>query len=480
ALSSKRNSNPPAASILGALWAAPIVPIKSPTGEYYSMPTFQRAQVGNPVAALERADRTSINKGYRVTGNVFAEFKFLQNFTFKSTFYTDLSFNGARGYNPLAPRYINLGEGTVPTDTTRDNSVRTGVFQNQANFRTFQQDHVLNFDKTINSDHRLGVTAGFTTLYRDNQSLSGNRTDTSLIIPNQQQYYYLGISGANNPGTYGGGGDVESFMSYFGRVTYAYQNKYLLNATFRRDGNSKYASNQRWNNYGGVGVGWVVSEEGFFNDVKFLDYLKVRASYGTVGNGLGIGSFTYANVIPSGVGIFGPNIYPSVAPSYDPDPNLKAEVVKGTDVGLELRTLSNRLNFELTFYQRKTENILTGISRPGTTRTFFTNAGTIENRGIELALGFADKIGQDFTYRISANGSYNKNEVVSIGRDINFQLVGNGGVNLTTTGQSIGYFYGYKQVGIYQTTADLDKMPHFRNSLPGDIAYEDVNGDGIL
>ncbi|MDB5202705.1 MAG: TonB-linked outer membrane protein SusC/RagA family [Ferruginibacter sp.] len=474
------NSNPPAASILGALWAAPIVPIKAADGLYYSMPSFQRAQVGNPVAQLDRFDRTNVNKGYRATGSVFAELKFLQNFTWKSTFYADIAFNGSRSYTPLPFRFINLGENTNATDTTFDRSIRTGIAQSQATYRNFQQDHILTFDKVINTDHRLGITAGFTTLYRDLVNISGNRSDTSLVIPNNPSYWYLDIASANNPGNYGGAGNQEAYMSVLGRVNYAFKNKYLLNASYRRDGNSKYAVSRRWNNFGSVGVGWVVSEEDFFKGVKGLDFLKLRASYGTVGNGLGIAGSRFASVIAANVGIFGNNVYPSIAPAFVPDENLHAEVVKGTDLGLELRTLQNRLSFELTFYQRKTEDILTFITLPGTNLSKFTNAGTIENKGVELSLGFNDKIGRDFSYRISANGSYNKNKVVSIGEGINFQLVGNGGVNLTTSGESIGYFYGYKQVGIYQNTADLDKMPHFVNSLPGDIAYEDVNKDGKL
>lgn len=106
--------------------------------------------------------------------------------------------------------------------------------------------------------------------------------------------------------------------------------------------------------------------------------------------------------------------------------------------------------------------------------------GKITNQGIELSLNWTDKIGKDITYSIAPNFSYNKNTVNSIGDKINFQLFGNGGANLTETGQSIGYFFGYRQIGIYQSTAELGKMARFNNTLPGDIAYADINGDGLL
>jgi hypothetical protein len=120
------------------------------------------------------------------------------------------------------------------------------------------------------------------------------------------------------------------------------------------------------------------------------------------------------------------------------------------------------------------------VTLPNESRGYFTNLGKITNKGIEVTLGWNDKIGNDFTYSISPNFSYNENVVNSIGDKTNFQLIGNSGANLTVTGESIGHFYGYRQTGIYQSTADLTKTPSFTNSLPGDISYADINGDGAI
>lgn len=477
------NTEPANTSIINALRAAPIIPIKSPEGYYYSTPSFQRAQVGNPLYNLQRLDGTSINKGYRTVGNVFAELKFAQHFTMKSTFYADLAFNGSRGYSPLANRVINLGEGPIKTDTTRDNSVRTSVRQSEANFRTFQQDHVLTYDNTIASDHHINALVGFTTVFAESVSLNGNRTDTSLNIPNDPNLYYLDITNGSNPGNYGGGGGQNAQLAYFSRVQYSYKNRYLLNANVRRDGNSIYSPTNHYQTYGGVGVGWIISKESFFENIKAFDYLKLRAAYGTVGNGLGAGNYLFAPVLNlNGVGVFGNNVYTGVQPAYTPSPTLHPEIVVGEDVGLEWRAIKNRLNGELTFYRKETKGILTTYVPPGASggNPVLDNLGNIENKGIELSLGWNDKIGSDFSYSLSANGSYNKNKTVNLGPGFNFTILGNDGVNKTTSGQSIGYFYGYKQVGIYQTTADLVKMPSFSNSLPGDIAYADINGDGKI
>ena len=155
-------------------------------------------------------------------------------------------------------------------------------------------------------------------------------------------------------------------------------------------------------------------------------------------------------------------------------------MIRGFDIGLEAKAFDYRLSADIALYDRTTKDIITSVTLPNQPLPYRTNLGTISNKGIEIALSWNDKIGSDFSYSISPNMSYNKNKVESIGNNFNFELLGNNGANRTRSGESIGYFYGYKQVGIYQSTADLDKMPAFDNSLPGDIAYEDVNGDGVI
>ncbi|RNI33417.1 TonB-dependent receptor [Hanamia caeni] len=465
-----------------ATWAAPIVPIKAGPGLYYAMPSFQRAQVDNPVALIDQNDGTAFNEGYRVTGNIFAEIKFLKNFTWKSSVYTDLSFNQSRSYGALPYHYIDLGEGGSPTDTSYAINPHTSVNQSSTLYKTFQQDHTLTFDKDF-GDHHVTALAGFSTLYHYMESINGNRTDTSFNIPNDPMFWYLDVAQQSNPGTYGGGAGEDASMSYLARINYSFKGKYLVNATFRRDGTSKFSPKHQFGNFGSVGLGWVLTDEKFLQPVSWLNFLKLKASWGTVGNGLNIGNYlSYPVLLNSNVGIFGNNVYPSVVPKYIPDPNLHWEKVEGKDVGFEARLLDNRLNLDVDFYDRKTHDILTTIVLPGASGNvnYFTNLGTIDNKGLEVSAGWHDKIGKDFSYTINGNFSVNKNDVESIGNNINFQLLGNGGVNVTETGKSIGYFFGYVQTGIYQTTAQLDKEPHMASSAPGDVAYKDVNNDGKI
>jgi TonB-linked SusC/RagA family outer membrane protein len=477
--------DPPTADLNNALWAVPIVPIQSPSGLYYTMPeSIQRAQVGNPVANMERTRGTSLNRGYRAVGSIFGEVKFLKNFTWRSSFYADLGFNQSRSYTPLPYRLITLGEPNrnIKTDTTFNDQARTSVAQSQATFRKFQQDHILTYDKTINR-HKVTATLGFTTLFEGSEALGASRRDTSLNIPFDPNLWYVDVVNNNNPTFNNGSGSEQSFMSFLSRVNYSFAGKYLVSATYRRDGSSKFAPANRWGDFGSIGLGWVVSEEDFFDNVEAINFLKLRAAWGTVGSALGLAPNLFLpGLTTANVGVFGDNVYGSVAPAYIPDPNLHWEVVRGIDAGLEFRTFSNRLTGDITLYDRTTKDIITTLTLLGTAGNFNyrTNLGTISNKGVELSFGWSDKIGRDLNYRINVNGSYNKNRVESIGPDVNFEILGNSGVNKTVTGESIGFFYGYVQTGIYQSVADMDKMPTMISSLPGDISYADINGDGKI
>jgi TonB-linked SusC/RagA family outer membrane protein len=475
-------NEPTAANLNTAIYAAPIVPVKREDGLYYTMPSFQRAQVGNVVASIDRNRNTSINRGYRVSGSLFGEIKFLKDFTLRSTVYTDLGFNNSRGYSPVPFTVVNIGEGANPTTTFLDNTVRTSVSQTAAEYRKYQQDHTLNYDKVINNDHRINALLGFTTVYQSSTVLSGSRIDSTLKVPFDPNLWYLDVIPRTNITTNTGNGNEESNVGIFGRISYAYKDKYLLNATIRRDGSSRFAPQNKWGTFGSIGLGWVASEEDFFkNNIKAIDFLKIRAAWGRLGNSKGVDPNLYQQeVSQASNAVFGDNIFPAVDFTYIPDPNLHFEIVQGFDLGLEVRALKNRLSTEINYYNKTTDGILTSFVLPSSTKRYFTNLGKITNKGVEVSLGWNDKIGSELTYNVSGNFSYNKNIVNSLGNISNFQILGNGGINITESGRSIGYFYGYRQTGIYQSTADLDKTPRMSTSLPGDISYADINGDGAI
>lgn len=476
------NLNGSGASLNSALWAAPIVGIRESETAYYSMPSFQRSQVGNPMAPIYQNDRTTINKGYRFVGSLFGEVKFLDKFTWRSQVYTDLGFNNQRGYTPISFTQILLGESGQPTVYFNNPNARTSVRQKAEEFRKFQQDHTLTYGDKF-GDHNITGLVGLTTIYESSTELSGARTDGRLVIPNDPDLWYVGIADPDNPTTLGGSGANRSSMGVFARANYSYKERYLLNASIRRDGISRLSPKNRWGTFGSVGMGWVISEENFFKNIKGIDFLKLRGAWGITGNASGIADFIYLpGLNTSGAGVFGDIIYPSVSPAYLPDPNLRWESIRGIDIGLDLKALNNKLSAELVYYDRKSNDLITSITPPGSTgvSSYRTNAGTISNKGIEVALGWTDNITKDLKYSISPNFSYNKNKVVSIGDKFDFLLVGNGGVNRTITGESVGHFYGYRQAGIYQTVSQIENSPTFSGVLPGDIMYTDINNDGKI
>lgn len=475
-------SNPTPVSLNNAIWSVPIVPVKFNENTYYSMPVFQRAQVGNPVAALDRGNRTSINKNFRFNGSVFAELKFLKDFTWRSTLYADYGFSTGRGYS-RPPFYIyNVGENGGNDEIVRDDQFRSSVNQSQSETHRYQQDHTLTYQKSFGDGHNVTAVAGFTSLRFASSNLSGSRTDSTLVVPGDPDLWYLGVINANNVLSNGGGGSEESNAGAFARLSYTYKDRYLFNGTIRRDGSSRFSPDNRWGTFGSVGLGWVVSEEDFFkNNIKVLNYLKLRASWGRLGNSNGVSPNLYQQGLSNGAtAVFGENVFTAVQNAYIPDPNLRFEIVQGLDLGLDLRALDSRLNAEVNFYDKTTDGILTSFPLLAGQLPFFTNLGKINNKGIEVSMGWSDKIGE-LNYSLNGNFSYNQNRVESLGNTTEFQITGNSGINLTNTGHSIGYFYGYKQVGIYQSIADLERMPKWATpTLPGDIAFADLNGDGII
>ncbi len=478
-----KQNPPPGAEIENrALWAVPNIPVQAAPGVYYATPSFQ-TQVPNPVSVIDGRNGNTINNGYRVTGNVFAEIRFLQNFTFKSAFFTDLNFGESRSYTPLPFQYVHLGEGATPTVTTYDSSARTGVYQGTGQFKTYQQDQTLTFDKNFKGGHHVTVLAGFSTLYHYSDYINGSRNDLSLNVPDNSIFWYLNIiqPTPTNPGSFSGGGEEDASASFLGRINYSFNNRYLLNLSFRRDGTSKFSPSHQWGNFGSIGAGWVVTDENFMKNVSWLDFLKLKFSWGTVGNGLNIGNYlSYPVLSNANVGVFGDNVYPAVTSSYIADPNLHWETVEGRDAGFELRAVRNRLSFDVDFYDRKTDDILTYITLPNDSRPYFTNLGTIDNRGVEITAGWKDNITKDLSYSINGNFSVNKNKVVSIGNNFDFEITN--GINRTRSGYSIGYFYGYVQTGIYQSQTAIDKAPHIYAPLsqPGDISYLDLNGNDTI
>lgn len=460
-------------AVNGALWSAPVYAPRDENGNWNAAPTFQRAQVGNPYAFTEIYKNKSINNGYRFVGSLFGEFYFLKNFTWKSVFYTDLGFNNSRSYNPL----FEIGTGD---DRAQFNEI-TRVSQERRNFTTWQMDHTLTFAKNFNDVHDVTVLAGVTQQLKANDFLIGGRQSRSpLNIPDDPNFWYLGIGADDVTRTNNGGAEEQAFLSYLFRVNYSFNNRYLLNASFRRDGTSKFSPNNRWGSFPSLGVGWVISEESFLRDQNIVEFLKLKASWGRLGNDK-VGNYLFYPLLNTGVtAVFGENVYPAAVPEYIPNPNIHWEVVQGIDVGFEAAAMRDRLSVEFDYYNRETQDILVRLTIPGAVGASqsLTNAGTIINRGVEVTLGWRENLSDDFRYNIGANFTTIHNEVTSIGDNIGYNITE--GPARTAVGHPIGAFFGYIQEGIFQTAEEVAASPQSATAQPGDIRFKDVVADGVI
>ncbi|MEX1239271.1 MAG: SusC/RagA family TonB-linked outer membrane protein, partial [Cyclobacteriaceae bacterium] len=459
--------------VAGALWSAPVYAPRDANGNWNSAPTFQRAQVGNPYAFTEIYKDKSIDEGYRLVASAFAEVNFLKDFTWKSVFYTDLGFNNKRTYDPL----FEIGTGP---DRAQFNEI-TKVGQEKRNFTTWQMDHTLTYAKNFNEVHDVTLLAGITQQLKANDFIIGGRQSRSpLDIPDDPNYWYLGIGQDDVTRTNNGGAEEQAFLSYLFRLNYSFMNKYLVNASFRRDGTSKFSPNNRWGNFPSIGVGWIVTEEAFFRDQNFVEFLKLKASWGRLGNDK-VGNYLYYPLLNTGVtAVFGENVYPAAVPEYIPNPNIHWEVVQGIDIGFEAAAMDNRLSLEFDYYNRETQDILVRLTIPGAVGASqaLTNAGTIVNKGIEVTLGWNDNVSDDLGYNFGANFTTIHNEVTSIGDNIGYNITE--GPARTAIGHPIGAFFGYIQEGIFQTAEEVAASAQAGSAIPGDIRFTDIVADGII
>ena len=359
--------------------------------------------------------------------------------------------------------------------------------------------------KKHNFDILVGTEFGES---RPDFGFSLNATSSNSVFGDMTHAYMTYMKNNNAAAVTGTPCDDSRSMSYFGRVNYNFNEKYMLSAIMRADGNSKFAPGKRWGYFPSVSAGWVISNEKFMaKTASWLDFLKLRAGWGQNGNAQTINNFQWQGAFAFDTSSYytfngNPDQYVSgSAPSRLPNEDLTWETSEQLNIGLDARFLSGRLGFTADWYNKKTKDLLVAVPVDPTTgfSTQMKNAGTVENKGIELSLSWNDKIGKDFQYNVGWNMAYNHNEVTEVKSN---QTYNNGGNDLLAQntgymarfeeGHPIGYFWGYKTEGVMQNEADvqayLDKncKGNAANSKqgtgikPGDLKFVDVTGDGVV
>lgn len=461
-------------------------PLASPYNEelgiYNQLPNeMGAAQLGNLLVETEGKAGTLISRRHNLIGNIYGEIKFLKNFTFRSTFLGNFEFNKQRQYNPVFDIYVpETGQITKLSGINL-----TSVRESNVDYRRFQQNHLLTYDNKF-GNHNITAMVGFETIDERNNELEVrvNQSATGQAIPWNRRFWYVNNSFAD-PATLQKTNTFpwdKANVSYFGRLLYNYAGKYMLNASFRRDGSSAFSSDNpnQYQDFWAVGAAWEISKENFMSNQNIFDYLKVKGSAGKLGNEYA--PVRYPNypgyVAGSGTILGVPKIfYPASTSAYIANPNLKWEEVYTYEGGLEFSILNRRLNFEGNYYTKRTKDLLVYVETD--TQDFFDNAGEIENKGFEFKLDWSDRIGEDIRYGIGGNLTTIKNKVLSV-YDEGYEIFS--GPSVTRAGAPIGSFYGYVVDGVYQSYADIINSPASTLGTyePGDLKYKDINGDGKI
>ena len=454
----------------------------------HTMPEFQRAQLWNPLVETHIRGNHNLGVNHRVAGNIYGELKFLKNFTCRTTLSLDYAINEARAFSPVVYFY----NPDIPgKENVQD---RQSVSQLKSTEYAAQGDHILTYQNTFDDLHSLTVMGGITTNYREFSLLEGERSELLdkiyFSIPNENHDKWwltaLNSDGAKNQYDSDKNHQWRRFtMSYLLRGLYSYDNRYLLNGSFRRDGSSVFRGvGNTWENFYSFGTAWVVSEEDFMKEQQVIDYLKVKGSWGVLGTeNTGRSVYpTYPELTSVGSAVFGPNenIIPGYTKIYNVQ-ELKWEKTYSWEAGVEINLLNRRLRVEPVYYNKRTKDIIVLLDSRGGAFNSLENLGDIENRGMELTALWNDKIGESgFTYSVGANLTTIKNKVISLGRDEGDAIYE--GMARTVAGYPIAYFYGYQVNGIYQNNEDIRQSePNNVFAVkPGDLKFKDVDGNGTI
>lgn len=454
-----------------------------------NLPAMQKVSQSNPLEEVDLKANTTKALNYYGGGSIYGDISFLNDFNFRATFSMDYNSDDLRKYTPrieIFDRDIEKADPNANPITVRGTG-RTSVSQDKIDITKVQSDYILTYIKSIGKNNFTG-TGGFTTFFNKYSKLSATVQDQlGSPIPNDPKYWYLKMGDPNSIKAENTDWE-KTTISYLVRGLYNYDNKYILNASFRRDGSSAfYSSGKEWQNFYSFGAGWVITQENFMNSTKsVLDHMKLKASWGVLGNqnmSTAYPATTIYGVTDQAVFGKGGNetAYTSTIRKKLIDSNLGWEKITAWETGLESFWLKNRLSLDFTYYHKKTEDLITEFPGNNGAQAGEFNIGTIRNRGIELNLGWNDNIG-DFRYGVSGNLTTIGNKVLFLVKDGHTIIKGDKSIAYTMAGYPIGTFWGYKVEGVYQSKEDIaNSKPNYVGVVkPGDLKFADVNNDGKI
>ncbi|HNX88125.1 MAG TPA: TonB-dependent receptor [Paludibacteraceae bacterium] len=517
--SSSIDANSEYGSILGsALTFSPLVPVyadeetaaailakypnavKDKDGRVFSIPPSGFQEIANPVAMLNQPS-SGLNNSDKIVSTFWGELSVLPELKFKSSYGVDLAFWGYDSYT--FPYFLATQGKTVDVSTVQSEMNR--------GFK-WQVENTLSYNKTFGGKHNVAAVLGQSAQKYTYRSLGGNdqqllETDplkaniNSAIADRKLERVWGGTGGYNQ----------ATLASYFARLDYNYAERYILQATVRRDGSSNFGPNHKWATFPAFSLGWNLTNEEFLQDrPKWIDALKLRFSWGKNGNER-IGAFRYTSLMdggqnyyfgggykvnngdPTKVGETGGVMQYGSSPASIPNPDVKWEESQQTDIGFETYLFKSAFTFSFDYFKKITNGMLMEQPIPSYVGqgSPIANVGDMQNWGLEFETGWKQTAG-DFKYSVSANASYLKNKLIKLGNATGEQIYENAGASGVGSyvkgknGEVFPYFYGYKTDGLFQNQAEIDAyvntdgQKYQSAAKPGDVRFVDANGDGII
>ena len=467
-----------------ALKSPPIVlPYNTTEANYNSLPEgLGSNDIENPLLTVQGKKHTSVASEYNLAPNFFVELKVSKKLNFRTNYYLNILTKQQRDYTPLS-QIFNLETASVEVKNDK-----TSVTQFSNLDLKFQQEYLLTY-KDAFGDHNITLLAGLTSDYENYSQMSASvkQKDTGAenAIPNDPRWWYAGVFPYGDPTSFWAGSDQyeKKTVSFLFRSLYNYNGRYLLNASFRRDGSTAISPSHRYQNFWALGGAWVLTEEQYMKPYTFFDNIKLKTSVGQLGNqytGSDYRYLYYPVYTNSTQAVFGDNVVNALSLTYQPDKNLRWETVTSYEGGLDLDMLKSRLHIEANYYQRKTDDLLTTITDRTTGILYAMNAGSIRVSGVELLASYKDKtLNDQLNYSMSANISTMNNKVLSVWRKGESYIGGSVGQSRTEAGYPISRFYGYEVDGIYQTKDQIKNGPDVSalgTPQPGDLKFKDISG----
>ncbi|HUH18269.1 TonB-dependent receptor [Albibacterium sp.] len=453
--------------------------VRDANGNPYGISQYVTQEMTNPLAYMQ----TRLgNYGWsdNIVGNVYAEVSPIEGLTFRSTLGSKLSYWGNESFTPVF--YLNATNQNAQNSFTR----------NRSKGFDWNLENTVSYSRLV-GDHSFSALIGQGAYY-DNRSTGLNVTYYNIPVDNFDDAslnYNIPTDQRNSSGYENAGHTVSSL---FARLNYNYQEKYLAEGLIRRDGSSRFGSNNKYGVFPSFSLGWVASKEDFLADVDAINILKLRGGYGVVGND-NIGDFAYIATVGGGrnytIGMT--DMYTvGYSPNAPSNPDLRWEETSQTNIGFDL-TFLNKMNVTFDWYNKVTKGILQNPRIPyyvGAIGNPAANVADMKNSGVELELGYNNKFGEvDFS--INGNASYVRNEVTNIGAGVSF-INGAGfqssSYNITRTmvGHSYNSFYGFENLGIFQNQSEINAYTNADggliqpNAKPGDFKWADINKDGNI